>query len=87
MCCSLGLLWIYVLTRDLEWGLTSLMSSDVPSPKKEVSSGTDVWCWLLVKPSQAHSRGLGDERQATSGSGIVKGTVTGGGATKGVTSK
>lgn len=37
--------------------------------------GTDVWCWLLVKASQAHSWGLGDEWQMTSD--IVKGTMTG----------
>ena len=62
VCCSLGLLWIYVLTHDLESGLTSLMNSDVLSPKKQGSSGTDVWYWLLVKTSQAHSWGLGDGR-------------------------
>lgn len=37
--------------------------------------GTNVWCWLLVKTSQAHSQGLGDEWQMTSD--IVKGTMTG----------
>lgn len=62
VCYSLGLLWIYVLTRDLESGLTSLMNSDVLSPKKRGSSGTDVSCWLLVKPSQTQSWGLGEGR-------------------------
>lgn len=37
--------------------------------------GTDVWCWLLVKASQAHRWGLGDEWQMTSD--IVKGTMMG----------
>lgn len=35
VCCNLGLLWIYVLTPDLELGLTSLMNSDALSPKKQ----------------------------------------------------